>query len=42
MQTSAQKSKKTSGGLNDLHVDDRQENVRKFGIDTFYLLSRNL
>ncbi len=42
MQTSAQKSQKTSGGLGNLYVDDWQENGGRMGMDTLHLVFRHL
>lgn len=41
MLTSVLKSQKTSGGLNDLHVNDWKEKKRRVGISTLYSTSRN-
>ncbi len=42
MQTSTEKSQKTSGGLGNLYVDDWQENRGTIGIGTLHLVSRYL
>ncbi len=45
MQTSVQKSQKTSGGLGNFYVNDWQENggrIRRIGTSTLYLVFRHL